>query len=275
MPTRVNGRIDYNPSVMRDNPYGRGNLTLNGVRYQSDEDVVFAPPMKNEVLWCPGLPGQGSKLYDRSGNKNRGAITTPTWTKLASGLLALQNPAAVDFGNNASLQITNNLSVLMWHKTPSVFPTGAQWSETPAISKFVPTGNQRSWSLGMLNPLSGTLADNCLSLRIGKASDGTEYYYGYYATPLSVSTWYQLGFTFASGVFALYLNGLPVSITTRSGYATPPATLFNCTATLAMRRTATVVLNISCLPHILSGAPVLTAAQVLGVFNKERYLFGV
>jgi hypothetical protein len=237
--------------------------------------LVNGIPQINLVLFCPGLQGRGSTLIDRSPQANNGTITTPTWSRLPSGLYVPSTPALVDFGNGVSLQITNNLSVLMWVYTSSPFPTGAQWGETPLISKFLVAGNQRSWSLGHLNPLSGTLAENCLSLRIGKAADGTEYYFGYYATALSVSTWYHIGFTFASGTFVLYLNGASVTISTRSGYSTPPSTLFNSTATLAIRRTALGVARQAAIPTVYSGSPVLTAAQVLQIFARQRHLFGV
>jgi len=55
-----------------------------------DDDVIFGTPPDRAVLWYPGLPGGGTKIYDRSIKRaNNGTITGALWTRLPSGLWVL------------------------------------------------------------------------------------------------------------------------------------------------------------------------------------------
>lgn len=51
-------------------------------------DFEFAQPNANCVLYMPGLPGNGSTIYDRSIYGNHGTIFGATWERLPSGLQA-------------------------------------------------------------------------------------------------------------------------------------------------------------------------------------------
>ena len=53
------------------------------------EDLVFSPPKLGCVLYLPGLPGGGSRIYDRSPYGNVGHISGATWVRLPGGLWCL------------------------------------------------------------------------------------------------------------------------------------------------------------------------------------------
>jgi len=89
------------------------------------EELIFNPPELGCGLYLPGLPGSGSKIYDRSPYGNNGTITGATWTRLPGGLWCLSFDGTDDYvncGNAASLHTSANLSIEMWAKTP------ADWS---------------------------------------------------------------------------------------------------------------------------------------------------
>ena len=86
-----------------------------------DRDIdrlVFEPPEPGCVLYLPGLPGGGSKIYDRSPYGNIGAIAGAVWKRLPSGLWYLSfdgTDDVVDCGTTASLNVgTGDFSMLVW-----------------------------------------------------------------------------------------------------------------------------------------------------------------
>ena len=75
------------------------------------EDLIFNPPQLCCVLCLPGLPGAGSKIYDRSPYGNVGTIVGANWVRLPGGLWCLNFDGAddhVDFGTTPSLDITGD-----------------------------------------------------------------------------------------------------------------------------------------------------------------------
>lgn len=83
------------------------------------DELVFGPPEPDCLLALPGLPGSGSKLYDRSSYGHLGTITGATWQRAPSGLWCLSYDGVDDFtncGNAPSLQIQNTITVEAWVK---------------------------------------------------------------------------------------------------------------------------------------------------------------
>ncbi len=81
--------------------------------------LKFGPPELGTVLYYPGLPGSGSKLYDRSPYGNQGTITGASWVRLSSGLWCLSFDGSdddVDLGKDASLSILGDLTIKFWSK---------------------------------------------------------------------------------------------------------------------------------------------------------------
>ncbi len=69
------------------------------------------------VLYLPGLPGGGSKIYDRSPYGNVGTITGATWRRLPSGLWYLDFDGTDDYvncGTHSSLDITDAITIKLW-----------------------------------------------------------------------------------------------------------------------------------------------------------------
>ncbi len=52
-------------------------------------DLIFDPPDIGTVLYLPGLPGGGSKIFDRSPYGNNGTIVGATWARNAQGVWEL------------------------------------------------------------------------------------------------------------------------------------------------------------------------------------------
>ncbi len=94
----------------------------------SRNKVLFEPPESGCVLSLTGLPGGGSKTYDRSPYGNVGTITGATWKRLPSGLWHLSFDGSddyVDCGNHDSLDITQGITVALWTRadvTPVNYP---------------------------------------------------------------------------------------------------------------------------------------------------------
>lgn len=244
-------------------------------------DVSWRKPDSNCKLLLPGADqlNYGATIQDRSGNGNNGTITGATWTKMPSGLwgLSFDGDDFVNCGNNASLQITNNLSFLAWIKTPAIFTTGAGAFATLELiaSKWHPTGNQRSWYIGLLNKELGGLVDNVF-VSFGDPADGTFEYLGYYDANLVANTCYQVGLTFASGALVVYINGGAVAIVNL--ISVPPATLFNSSANLLLGADTAGTANRwkgqIYLGRVI-GTTVLSAANIANKRNQERWIFNV
>ena len=88
-----------------------------------DRDIdrlVFEPPEPGCVMYLPGLPGGGSKIYDRSPYGNIGAIAGAVWKRLPGGLWYLSfdgTDDVVDCGTAASLNVgTGDFAVEQWVK---------------------------------------------------------------------------------------------------------------------------------------------------------------
>jgi len=83
------------------------------------EELAFTPPETGGVLDLTGLPGGGSKIYDRSPYGNTGTIIGASWVKLPGGLWCLSYDGADDYvncGNHPSLQVYHELTVKAWVK---------------------------------------------------------------------------------------------------------------------------------------------------------------
>ena len=82
-----------------------------------ENKIMFRPPPLGCVLALPGLPGSGSKIYDRSPYGNSGAVNGATWTCLPSGLWHLQFDGSDDYAEIPGITgaiATEQLSVGAW-----------------------------------------------------------------------------------------------------------------------------------------------------------------
>lgn len=85
--------LDYEPSVQHGaKPMWRTPIEINGqmVHGVNINGYDYPPALDGAVLYMPGLPGYGSKIWDRSQGGNHGTIVGATWERLPSGLWTLR-----------------------------------------------------------------------------------------------------------------------------------------------------------------------------------------
>jgi len=81
------------------------------------DNIVFELPELDGVLCLSGLPGGGSKIYDRSSYGNHGTITGATWVRTSGGLWCLSfdgTDDSVSVIDHASLDITGAFTLEAW-----------------------------------------------------------------------------------------------------------------------------------------------------------------
>ena len=84
------------------------------------EDLVFSPPQLGCVLCLAGLPGGGSRIYDRSPYGNYGSITGATWKRLPSGLWCLSFDGADDVvtvSDSPIFDVGGGLTISLWFRS--------------------------------------------------------------------------------------------------------------------------------------------------------------
>lgn len=190
-----------------------------------DGYAPYSFPTKGLVLFLPLWALKGNPIKSVDAYKHTGTVTGTLWRPDGRWFDGLDDK--ISCGNHASLQITNNMTVISRIKTPAVFPatTGAAFSAFNIfMGKYLSAGNQRSWYIGLSNAEVDGDRDN-IAIGYGDAADGTAEGTFYWSTDLTAATEYHVALTFASGTHVLYVDGAVKSITTFSGAT--PATLFN------------------------------------------------
>jgi len=131
----INGKLhdlDYEPSLqigskpLRTTPAIINGKMVHGVNINGYD---YPPADTGCVLYFPGLPGQGTKIWDRSNQGNHGTLTAagnPAWKRLPSGLWYLDFDGTDDNVNCGDVMggITT-FSIEWWFKVTSTFNSGA------------------------------------------------------------------------------------------------------------------------------------------------------
>jgi len=60
------------------------------------EDLIFSPPEPGCVFCIAGLPGSGSRIYDRSPYGKQGTVTGAGWARLPGGFWGLSSDGVDD-----------------------------------------------------------------------------------------------------------------------------------------------------------------------------------
>lgn len=91
---------------------------MKSLNYQNS--LLFHPPELSCVLFLPGLPGSGNKIYDRSPYGNIGTLTGTAWIKTPGGVPCLSFDGVDDYvtiANATDLQITGDLTLKAWARS--------------------------------------------------------------------------------------------------------------------------------------------------------------
>jgi hypothetical protein len=219
----------------------------------------FAPSCNaGSVLYFPGHPETDSTITDFSGSGNHGTITGAVRKRLPSGLTYFYydgNDDRINCGNNASFNITDDLTLMAWIKTtiPQLV-----WSDV--ISK----SGAYSFSI------NGVSSKLYFSLVVGAAQK-----YRYLNTALTDTWTFVAGVhTHSTGAIDCYANGV-----LDNGASDLPAADAEIDVTVG----SVLIGNLAALnggflgdislPRVLNTA--LTATEVANIFNNERSLFNV
>ena len=174
---------------------------LNWFTTQTDKmifNIDYPPIVTNglvlnlDAAFTPSYSQSGVTWYDVSSGGNNGILTNgPTFNSENGGSIVFDGvDDYVSLGNQQSLQFTDNFSAFIWIK-----PTSQQ------IEKGIvgnASYNNGGWmiALGISNFFKPIIVINS---QTNQAVLGN--------TTLVSNTWYNIGFTFSSGVLTLYLNG--------------------------------------------------------------------
>ena len=231
------------------------------------------PPPIGCVLYMPGLPGAGNKIYDRSPYGNHGTITGATWKRLPSGLWCLDFDGTDDNGDCGDADVFSftdgagtdkPFTMLVWIKPDVPWASGDIISKrlsTTTLEYFLTFSSNGTAYLrlynsgGTINNLTKTLDDAIEEgkwVLMGATYDGSEVHTG----------------------LILYKNGLVADATgaetgTYTGMGNSSAPL-----TIGARSGGAPYFDGGiALPRIYNRA--LSALEIQNHFNREKHLFGV
>ncbi len=260
-PLQINGQKVWSPDININGQMITG-VNINGYDYP--------PAPAGSVLYLPGLPGQGSTIWDRSDKANNGAITGATWTRLPSGLWVLSfdgndfitvaDADSLSFGNGT---VDTAFTILLWAKMTDAtgFRMIGKMSSTVREYLFQTTGDNLQ--------IACFDADNLNSITTVASATVTSY----------EGKWvFFAGVYTGSGLntgLSLYVNGAVVASTgsTTGTYVAMHNTAIDLTIGVANFATPSFATGSIALPRLVGSA--LTAAQLLNIYNQERSLFNV
>ncbi len=224
----------------------------------------YTPP--GTVLYLPGYPGTGAKIYDFSGQGNDGAITGATWTRTGQGLWYLDFDATDDYISlgKPSFSSDQQGTIEFWTTLTS---SGA--TNVPFAYGKKSTGAVDEWEIranGTTLTLSIFVFDNTV-VSLNTATGAGKFTLG---AP------FHLRVTSDNSTLKMYVNGQLETLTDAEG--TNSGQWFGDLTTDAdsfvfggLERDSALIVGwtgMIALPRIYS-------AEVGGHYNQERHLFGV
>ncbi len=219
-------------------------------------EEMFKPPELGCVLYLPGLPGSGSKIYDRSPYGNQGSITGATWKRLPSGLWCLSFDGTddyVDCGDKAVYDVAN-LTIEAWIKVE-----GSATNQQILTNYVYSAPNSYGYRLF-------TYVNGRLQLELYFGADG--YRNIIHGADYRDSTWHQVVATYGEGYLRLFRDGVatvtPIAETRTLAYSAVDLTISAATETLEGQVALVRLYNRA-----------LSALEIQNHFNQEKHLFGV
>ena len=139
------------------------------LRTRYTQRLPVAPGLRLDI---PFFEGSGTKVLDVSGKGNHGTITDAVWTRDENGVAMSFNgtSAYIDCGNDASLNITKEITIEMWVK----FDDLTNRSYTIAKGKYTSDGwywrviSDGSWSVAYNWSGNGYYPDSGIDLPTGE-----------------------------------------------------------------------------------------------------------
>lgn len=218
------------------------------------EDLIFNPPEIDCVLSLTGLPGSGSKIYDRSRYGNIGTITGANWKRLPSGLWYLDFDGVDDWVNIpdcAALDVTR-ITMLAWVKhniIASEFMLAKRVSLSDNAYALATDASNHPLSQAYISDV-GKIATSSVALTVGK--------------------WHFVAGTYDGVNVRVYLDGVEVGSLPATGDI--DATVDPVRVGWGYNNSLAWDGGIA-LPRIYNCA--LSGLEVRNNFDREKHLFGV
>lgn len=223
-------------------------------------DLSFKPPPLGLVLFYPGLPGGGSKLYDKSPYGNNGSIVGATWVKSPLGLWCLSFDGTDDYvncGNPDSIRygIGDSFTMEAW-----VYLNSLGSSSRQIMSK------RKQWAVDNVEFFYSQYDDFAhLYIQDGVATDGATT-----SVPITAGVWQHIVGTVNKTEMYCYLNGTPGLKRTRLTTTKINDVNLNIGKNAGGERW----LGMIALPRVYGGYT-MPPSLVKSHFEREKYLFGV
>ena len=140
-------------------------------------------------LDIPMFEGSGAKVLDLSGKGNHGTITDAVWTRDEKGVAMSFNgtSAYIDCGNDASLNITDAITIEAWVKPSTASEAGyiiarknaSDWNSTYAVYFNGATNKIIFYANGVANVQSNAVVTetNWIHIAVVATQGGTTYFY--------------------------------------------------------------------------------------------------
>jgi len=237
----------------------------------SADRLLFEPPELGCVLSLTGLPGDGSKIYDRSPYGNIGAITGASWKRLPSGLWCLSfdgNDDKVECGDDDSLVFGDGAN-------DSAFSIMA-WVKMIDATNFALLSKGVAAKYEYIVILDGT---DKLLMRCYSGGDATKKIGRLYDTPLTTyeGKWVHIAGIYdsskASSGIKLFLNASQVDDADASGGTYVAMDNYGEPVRIGRVWDSTTSNGFIALPRIYNRA--LTTLEIQNHFLREKDLFGV
>lgn len=253
----MNGRphdLDYKPALKVNTQQDRTPIKINGrmVHGVNINGFEYPPAEANSILYYPGLPGYGTKLWDRSNGGNDGTIMGATWKRLPSGLWITESDGSDDkiIANNVSIgSAPQYFSIVFWLKILAF---------NDRICFDTNCANYISFYISN-SDYSGAL----ISL-VGAGYKDIRPNWG------MKQVWKLYTMTFDNGIVKQYKNGGLVKTDDYTGDSV------SATWNISLHARATAYYSQTQIgrSRVLSGK-VLTSGEIGNIYNCERHLFGV
>ncbi len=221
------------------------------------ENLVFNPPDLGCVLSLSGLPGGGSKIYDRSPYGNIGMMTGATWVRLLSGLWCLSFDGSDDkvVCADADQYDVQAFTALLWVNPNDVV------EQQSLMGNYTYAAGKGGFAI--------RLSTNGLVFSIFFSASETV---NTYSNSITAETWQLIACVYDLANMKSYVNavaGTPTAETT----VMEPSTNDLAFGVRPDNQTSYPYDGYIALPRVINRA--LSTLELQNIFDREKHLFGV